>query len=115
MSQDSIKRVFSSPRWQKNDSDDERLYRYTALPLNGYRFAYLLPGETDDHIRVRLETKILDRENESTFPQWEALSWLWGAYGDFRTIHVNDLPFQITRNLFIALRHLRSTNTARCL
>lgn len=93
-------------------------YKYEKLPPDAFRFAYLLPGAIDDdEIRIRLETRELDREDESTFPQWEALSWLWGAYGDFRNISVNGQAFKVTRNLFIALRHLRPPEraNARCI
>jgi len=61
------------------------------------------------------KTQVLGHEHNSTAPQWEALSWLWGAYGDFRTILVNGQMFEVTRNLFIALSHLRQRRRERLL
>jgi hypothetical protein len=90
-------------------------YRYTSLPPNSFRFAHLLPGAENDAIQIWLELKVVRQEDDPTAPQWEALSWLWGAYGDFRTIVVNGQDFKITRNLFIALRHLRQRKSARLL
>ncbi len=97
------------------DQGSDSRYRYEPLAAgsSSFRFAYLLPGRVDDGIRVRLETRVVESDQESEEFQWEALSWLWGVYGDFRTILVNDREFQVTRNLFIALRHLRRENTAR--
>jgi hypothetical protein len=92
-------------------------YRYTPLPHdpNSFRFARLLPGANNDEIQIQLEIQVLGLEHNSTVPQWEALSWLWGAYGDFRTILVNGQMFEITRNLFIALSHLRQRKRERLL
>jgi hypothetical protein len=39
----------------------------------------------------------------------------WGAYGDFREISVDGRKFQVTRNLFVALSHLRNESRDRLL
>ena len=97
------------------EADGHYCYEPLAAGSNSFRFAHLLPGGHDEPIRIRLDTREVGIDsNRDTF-QWEALSWLWGPYGYFRTIEVNDRPFQVTRNLLIALRHLRRPNSARCL
>ena len=88
---------------------------YTGLAPNEFRFAHLLPGAEADTIKVKLEINAVNPEDDVSAPQWEALSWLWGAYGDFRDIIVNGKTFKITRNLFIALTHLRQRKSTRLL
>ncbi|KAF7510423.1 hypothetical protein GJ744_006702 [Endocarpon pusillum] len=94
--------------------DDNVLY--DPLPTaDSFRFAYLKPGVGQDPIECELVTRTVKEEVDSATPQWEALSWLWGARGDLRAIIVNGRKFSVTRNLFIALNHLRLRERSRLL
>lgn len=49
----------------------------------------------------------------SSKPQYEALSYTWGDPAETRAITVNRKPFRVTKNLHIALHHLRDRVTPR--
>ena len=91
-------------------------FLYDRLPTaDSFRFAYLKPGAGQDPIECELVTRTVKEEVDSATPQWEALSWLWGARGNLRAIIVNGKKFSVTRNLFIALNHLRLPERPRLL
>ncbi|PMD13834.1 HET-domain-containing protein [Hyaloscypha hepaticicola] len=46
---------------------------------------------------------------------YEALSYVWGDANDRKMIVLNGVVFQVTRNLYSALRHLRYTDRSRTL
>ncbi|KAF2277930.1 HET-domain-containing protein [Westerdykella ornata] len=53
---------------------------------------------------------------DSTHPlPYEALSYTWGDPAPTEKIQVNDIPFYISKNLYIALKNLRSATKARLL
>jgi Heterokaryon incompatibility protein (HET) len=94
----------------------EAQFYYEPLPTpDSFRFALLKRGVGQDPIECVLFTRTVKQEEDSATFRWEALSWVWGAYGDFRTIIVNGRTFQVTRNLFIALSHLRQERSDRLL
>lgn len=87
----------------------ERLY--PDLPLvrsrKQIRVLQLLPGRWDSRLIGNLETVYLDQD-----PVYEALSYTWGAKGP-EAITVNGgVQLPLTRNLFNALRRLRSRRKA---
>lgn len=104
-------------------------YDYTQCPLfdpprRSCRVLHLLPGRFHDDIYVRLSMTYLDDEGALSF---DALSYVWGSQADPAKAYVVDdetclaadtldttLPFlSITRNLEVALRHLRPPDTSR--
>ena len=64
----------------------------------------------NDSIYCRLETSSLLSRDRSAC---EALSYTWGTATERRNIYVNGASFQVTRNLDVALRHLRWTIAPR--
>lgn len=56
----------------------------------------------DDDILCDLITTPLPQS-----PPYEALSYTWGSSENKRTIKLNGKPFQVTQNLYVALKHLR--------
>lgn len=66
------------------------------------RLLSLLPGESDDPIKVNLERACLEDE-----PKYNAVSYVWGTTKHDVPAIVSDLPFVVTTNLDCALRHLR--------
>ena len=91
-------------------------FEYEPLPTpDSFRFAILKRGSKHEELRCELITRDVTDDSDPTTISWEALSWLWGAYGDFRSILINGKRFQVTRNLFIALNHLRYADVDRVL
>ncbi|KAI1660347.1 HET-domain-containing protein [Daldinia decipiens] len=81
-------------------------YRYSPLPGQDYiRLATIHPGTFEDDIIISFHT--------SPFPgdvlPYEALSYVWGSDKNYTPIY----RILVTRNLDIALRHLRRDNTPR--
>lgn len=66
------------------------------------RLLRLSPGTWDHPIECSLQVVSLDDE-----PTYESLSYAWGNKSKLKTIHLNGKPFEVTRNLWIALRRLR--------
>ena len=88
---------------------------FAALPLDPsnreFRVLRLLPGEFADEIRCSLAKHAL-----SAPPEYEALSYTWGASYYRRTVTVNGVSnFPVTDNLFSALRRLRRRDQSRVL
>jgi hypothetical protein len=86
-------------------------YYYEALPLAfSFRVLELLPGLPDDAISYELHLVDLTRP-----PDYEAISYAWGdPMKRVRTLcHNKDL--YITRNLQLALLHLRQPDRSRFL
>lgn len=92
----------------------EDLASSAYLPLSAdrreIRLLTLNPGHFRDDIHCSLSNFSL---NEC--PPYEALSYVWGAGGSNRQIFVGGLPKNVTRNLEIALRHLRHVSQTRVL
>ncbi|KAH8716724.1 heterokaryon incompatibility protein-domain-containing protein, partial [Phaeosphaeriaceae sp. PMI808] len=47
----------------------------------------------------------------SNWPEYKALSYVWGSSEMTSTIHVNNIQCQATTNLVSALRHIREKQT----
>ena len=56
---------------------------------------------------------VLCHESLDNNPQYEALSYTWGDMADTRDIRVDGKSFTVTKNLFVALQHLRSRSSPR--
>jgi hypothetical protein len=66
------------------------------------RLLTLLPAEASKRIRCRLQiSSLLD------YPLFQALSYQWGPSNEKRQIRVNKVTFEVTDNLYAALRQLR--------
>jgi len=83
---------------------------YTSLKNNEFRLVTLRAGEWKDPISCYLE--VLDFEADN---RYEALSYVWGSPNSFIGIQLHGQSFQITNNLFEALRHIRHRNRDRLL
>ena len=88
---------------------------YAQLPLtptgNIIRVLHILPGLWLQKVKVTLKTIDI-----SLGPQYEALSYTWGASSLNRSIVVNDIyELPVTGNLFNALRRLRFHFSTRVL
>jgi Heterokaryon incompatibility protein (HET) len=59
---------------------------------------------------VRCSLNVVDTDE---FPEYEALSYVWGSQEDLRTILLENKEFSITNNLFVALQLLRRKDTDR--
>ncbi|RSL41858.1 hypothetical protein CEP53_012512 [Fusarium sp. AF-6] len=81
-----------------NEKDD---FRYEPLLNDEIRLLSVIPGDSDliscELSHVRLDSK----------PAFWALSYVWGAREDPALIEVNGCPFEVTRNLYDALREYR--------
>lgn len=85
-------------------------YQYRELDDGSIRLMYLQPGKRDDVLQFRLEHHSL-----SQCPLYEALSYCWGDAGTRVECECLDgesiVPFNLTSNLWLALRQLRSVST----
>ncbi|OCK73685.1 HET-domain-containing protein, partial [Lepidopterella palustris CBS 459.81] len=89
-------------------------YRYSKLtsPTN-IRLLRLLPKERDPkNIRCELFEYPL-QDLSGPFPLYEAISYVWGSKENLQSIIIDDRSFDITRNLFTALRHVRDDKLPR--
>ncbi|KAK7973463.1 hypothetical protein PG988_007597, partial [Apiospora saccharicola] len=92
-------------------ADAESKSKSTPAHQWATRFFTLLPGRFDDPIQCRLlESTIGEMQN-----RYEALSYTWGDATDKVPISVNDGPVSVTKNLEVALRHLRRESETRTL
>lgn len=97
--------------------------RITIAPApNPYPYPALLEGPSSIRLVVLLAAaeshfNIVCKLCNGTLGQdkYEALSYVWGDASKKRTITVNDLLFQATENLEVALRHLRYRDRHRVL
>jgi hypothetical protein len=76
----------------------------TYTPLSGaqFRLLFLEPGLPSDRICCRLEVHNLD-----DLPDYEALSYVWGAREPTRYINCNSQEIEVSPNLYDALFRLR--------
>jgi hypothetical protein len=92
-------------------------YSYEAFKddLSAYpiRLLRLLPaGAFNEKLKCKLFNTTLDAENRADF---EALSYTWGIPNDTSDIILNGKPHPVTKNLELALRHLRYPDRERIL
>ncbi|KAE9379847.1 hypothetical protein N431DRAFT_290151, partial [Stipitochalara longipes BDJ] len=74
------------------------------------RLVTIWPAEgLDAALKCTLNTTRL----ESGCPNYEALSYTWGSNHLRRSIELENTPFYVTKNLEIALRHLRLPHIPR--
>ncbi|QDS74145.1 hypothetical protein FKW77_001233 [Venturia effusa] len=95
------------------------MYNYQPLSDNFIRLLHLLPGQFEHGLVVNLQHERFDPAAASPIvPEYEALSYTWGT-GDspspveVLSPHSGQLP--ITKNLDIAMRHLRYPDRPRTL
>ena len=84
------------------------------------RLFRLLPGEWDDALRIStFKTDLPAAQSRRRKQSYEALSYTWGSSDDARTVYLsngsNEDEFPVTKNLWLALRRLRSRDKARVL
>ncbi|KAI1415164.1 HET-domain-containing protein [Hypoxylon sp. FL1857] len=86
--------------------------KYVYTPLNGtgrqIRLVTICPGIWSDIIECILHTTSLDDS-----PRYEALSYVWGDANKKVPISLDGRTFEVTENLYYALRRLRSTSSTR--
>ncbi|KAF1359890.1 hypothetical protein EJ07DRAFT_92521, partial [Lizonia empirigonia] len=91
-------------------------YETLAHPDSEIRVAVILPGSFDSDLRVKFIARKLSVMKEDG-PAYEALSYVWGTSDNPSYVTVQSElksgSVSITRNLDIALRHLRYQNVAR--
>lgn len=71
------------------------------------RLLRILPGTWIDSIKLALDVVSLDAK-----PQYQALSYVWGSEADPKTVTLHDQLFQVTSNLYNALRRLRKSRVS---
>ncbi|KAF2491477.1 hypothetical protein BU16DRAFT_468164, partial [Lophium mytilinum] len=83
------------------------LYAECILPLNKptIRVLYLKPGHESDEIQAHL--RLLDIDTDLS-PQYESLSYVWGDPAFTKRVIINEHFIEIRKNLYGALRHIRS-------
>ena len=87
---------------------------YTALDRSKrqIRVLILLPAvDEDNDIHCHLRTISLEEKEkkEKRETKYEALSYTWGDPSNKNIIYINQSPFKVTKNLYIALRYLRES------
>ena len=88
---------------------------YIDKPLDNIdgaiRLVAILPGRHDDKIYCELRLDhLLGQDNP---PKYEALSYVWGTQEYPMEILLDNQPFQVGQNLYVAIRHLRHTAKPR--
>ncbi|KAI0443054.1 heterokaryon incompatibility protein-domain-containing protein [Xylaria telfairii] len=94
---------------------NKSIYAYSPLPKGYIRVAELYPGHLNDDIVIKLHHEPFQSHKA---PAYEALSYFWGSktlMGGVRIVEAIDSELQVTRNLDVALRHLRYTDRPRFL
>jgi hypothetical protein len=89
------------------------------------RLFLLFPGTHGSAIRgrlfpMRMENYLVDESQQvnsdtTCMSEYEALSYVWGGRGDSCWIFLNEVPFQVTPNLYAALAQLRLVDCERVL
>ena len=107
--------------WQQDSSishkpssiDSCLIYEQLRLVDGEFRFLILHPARHKaEDIRCSLVNGVLELKTSSRCG-YEALSYTWGDTTEWRTIFVNDAPFPVTPNLFVALKYLRRPESSR--
>ncbi|KAL4947954.1 heterokaryon incompatibility protein-domain-containing protein [Aspergillus filifer] len=85
-------------------------YQYSALSKEHphIRLVTLDPGSWSDEINCTMHVVPFDGQ-----PVYEALSYVWGNSRVRKRICLNDHDFEVTENLWLAMRRLRNTSTPR--
>lgn len=92
-------------------------YRYESFPrapgAESIRLVTIHPGIGPDHIVVSLQPALFIPTGP---PEYEALSYVWGSTESLQTIYVGTrdrAALRVTRNLYVALQHLRYQDRQR--
>ncbi|KAL2068136.1 hypothetical protein VTL71DRAFT_16234 [Oculimacula yallundae] len=86
------------------------------VPLERHQIRLMvLPGKVKDPLSVRLVTTNLQADGIGAAATYEALSYQWGSPLPARNITVDDCPFRMRDNLYLALLALRDEQFPRCL
>lgn len=87
--------------------NSDNIYAECILPLNTttIRVLHLKPGDESDQIQGSL--RLLDLDTEPP-PQYECISYVWGDPESTKSTIINEKYVTVTRNLYDALRHIRS-------
>jgi hypothetical protein len=87
-----------------NMRDQTNVYSYSPLAPHSsdIRLLTLAPGTWDADIECHLHHASLDDK-----PPYEALPYTWGDAAKVRPIRLHGHRWDVTKNLDIALRHLR--------
>ncbi len=92
-------------------ADAERLYQYQELPSGDFiRYMVLRPDARGSLLICSLHTAHIDQ-----VPPFEAISYVWGSTVKPSTIVCEGKILHITRNLWLALQTVRSTDQPRTL
>ncbi|KAL9046329.1 MAG: hypothetical protein Q9214_000809 [Letrouitia sp. 1 TL-2023] len=109
--------------WEKDDtiSDDTvssstcLIYEKLELAVGEFRILFLQPArDKADDIHCLLMKDHLGPKSGNK-PIYEALSYTWGEAKEMHIIFVNERPFPVIPNLFVALKYLRKTEESRIL
>ena len=92
------------------NNPSDKPYTYDSLERDCIRLVRILPGSQGDPVQLELETHPF-----STCPEYEALSYTWGAGTHVKYISCNGLDFAVTASLEIALSRFRLPNSPRLL
>jgi hypothetical protein len=80
-------------------------------PKEAIRLVKICPGDPDEEICcTRRSVPFTGKDGP---PKYNALSYVWGDDKDTSGITLDNDPFDVTRNLYAALRHLRDTGQTR--
>ena len=94
-------------------ADPSNAHEYEDLsdpPPLAFRVAELLPGNEDEPLSCVLHATTL-----SNPPDFEGLSYAWGDPTATHTIICEGKAKKVTKNLHVALSHLRHQNQSRML
>lgn len=94
------------------------MYSYDPIPTKFIRVVEIHSGQFDDDIAITLHPELFEpaAAPSPVLPHYEALSYTWGSKdnpGKVQAQGVADCTIEVTRNLEVALRHLRQANQSR--
>ncbi|KEQ85627.1 HET-domain-containing protein, partial [Aureobasidium pullulans EXF-150] len=78
------------------------------------RLMRILPGTSDQDVCCELLTRQLESPHEDSNGDYEALSYVWGPFSGKRIV-LCGLNYEVTDNLFNALRRLRGKESTKLL
>ncbi|KAI1178515.1 heterokaryon incompatibility protein-domain-containing protein [Nemania sp. FL0916] len=91
-------------------------YSYQPLVPCEIRIIEVHPGESDEPIHITLHHERFDAGDDvenRIIPSYEALSYVWGSRETQERVFIDGYTIEITRNLAIALKHLRFRDKPR--
>lgn len=90
-------------------------YQYFKIGDESHiRLLTLLPGQPQDTIRITLTSVDATEKDDPSFPLYECLSYTWGSSTKDRVeIYADNKIITVTKNLAVALIHLRHNELPR--